>query len=142
MKLRRGKRPWSIWLFAALLLGPGLYQIAMGFQVALHDARFVQESFRIGTVARASTAVAIITIPVLAVVGYASRVAKWFVTIMSLASAALFASRLGGLAPALRLPAWVWFHVLLTHAPFLLLYLPSAREWFRSRKNDDAHVFD
>ena len=139
MRIARGPRPWSIWLFSVILIGFGLLNFIPQLLIALDEP---DQGDRVALVSVLSAQFSIVAIPVFAVCVLASRVAKWFFTLLSIVSVIWM------LYPLLVSPTRSDYSIsffaigLLTHSLFILLFLPSAKEWFDAQRTADDQVFD
>ncbi len=139
MTVRDGPRPWPVTTFAAILVATASWNLGVDLQRALAES---VEATRIAMVSRASAQFLIPVIPAAVIWLFASRVAKWFITITSIGFAAF------KLALAHKTGLWdavfaIRFVIGLSmNALVLLLFVPSARRWFAGRHPTDATVFE
>lgn len=138
MRIAKGPRPWSIWIFAIMLIGAGLWNFVPQLWLALDEA---DRGYRIALVSVLSAQFSIVVIPVIAIWALASRVAKWLFTVLSISSFAwLFYT---SLTSDFALEAIIWTLGIgaLTHGAIILLFLPSARTWFDAQRTQDVEAF-
>lgn len=138
MRLADGPRPWPVRLFALILLGAALWSFLSQLGHALGEE---DESNRIALVSVLSGQFFMVAIPVAFVWFFASRIAKWLVTVISIISA------VWTLADTLRWPGFGAEHLpslafsLLMYSVVGLLFTPSARDWFAAKGRHDAKSF-
>lgn len=134
MRLQKGPRPWPVTAFVGIMGAVACWNFGVDIQRALAEP---VEAERIIFVSRASAALLIHIIPAAAIWLFASRIARWLMTI---ASIMLAVYRVALLLPA-GLPDAESAHRLLAgffmNALVLLLFAPSARRWFAQRQPDD-----
>ena len=139
MKIRKGPRPLPVWTFATVVIGIASWNLGVDLQRALSIA---DEPGRIAAVSRASAGFLIMAIPASVVWLFASRLAKWFITILAAVSVVQMVLAFVRMTSP-DAEAGARFAVgLAVHALVLLLFAPSARRWFTAEKKDEAVVFD
>jgi hypothetical protein len=138
MKWRKGPRPWSVHLFAVILIGAGLWNFVPLLWLALDEA---DRGYRIALVSVLSAQFSIVVIPVIAIWALASRVAKWLFTLLSIGSFVWLFYKM--LTSDFALEAMIWMLGLgtLTHGAVILLFVPSARRWFDAQRTQNVEVF-
>ena len=139
MRLRRGPRPWSVSLFAGVLLAAASWNLIADLQPALaHPV----EAERIAKVSKASARFCILAIPAAAIWLLGSRIARWFVTLAAIGFATF------KVAGAIRfgLPdgeaAGRLLAGLALNASTVLLFTPAASNWFKAGEPHDALALD
>lgn len=139
MRVAKGPRPWSIHLFAIILIGAGLWNFIPQLGHALKEA---DQSYRIALVSVLSAQFSIVAIPVIAIWAFASRVAKWLFTVISIGSFGWFLY--ATLSSDFGLEHSIWTVALssLTHGAIILLFLPSANRWFDAQRTQNVEVFE
>lgn len=147
MRLAKGPRPWPIWAFAGLLIGEGLLSLLHGLgslevQLLMFQSQWPGFGWsRDWVIVWFSAWFSIVLIPVVALVGFASRIARILVTIMALIASP--AAVIHGASLAQGEQSWVAF--LSASAVLIaagLLYLPPASRWLRQEAWDDEQAFD
>ncbi|MDJ0644258.1 MAG: hypothetical protein QNJ15_15700 [Erythrobacter sp.] len=143
MKLSAGPRPFSINLFAGILLALACWNLA----VALFDLPAQEEFLRslgLGldwnrdwTIVTSSAWFTIELIPVALVWLVAAPFARWFVTAMALVKIVLILTNL----PMLYALPGILAGQSISLAAVALLFTPSANTWF-DREEADAALFD
>jgi hypothetical protein len=122
-------------LFAAILGVSACWNLGVDLQRALSDP---DEATRIALVSQASAAFLIPVIPAAAIWLFASRFARWLVTIASAGLAIHRVAMVWKIGPygdesAVQLAVGLGMNALV-----LLLFAPSARRWFAAGRSDDA----
>jgi hypothetical protein len=154
MKLAKGPRPWSIWAFSILVLAQGLWHLTAEFAelyqwTSMLDTITKQVRAEVDrTIITASARFTIVCIPVVAVWAFASKIAKWLITItasyliLSKAYSAMSIAKSFGLVPYFE---YNWDSLItpiaLGLASALLFTQPSVL-WLQKKKDDHAAVFD
>ncbi len=147
MNLAKGPRPWSIKIFAAMLLIQGLWELAGGL-LSLEDAVTVLaiaipslDWNRDLAIVALSANFTIVLIPVVAVWVFASRIARALLTLFALLSLVTAFATLWLLLDA-RFADWsVLLDGLVTPLAVALLYTPNARAWLRTKGKGESHAF-
>jgi hypothetical protein len=135
--LADGPRPWTIRLFALILLGAGLWNFVPQLIAALAEPG---RGYRIALVSALSAQFSIVAIPVAAIWLLASNVARWLITVVSAVSAIRLVAMME--PPEFAAADGVVLATgLATHSVCLLLFTPSARQWFARRNTRDADAF-
>jgi hypothetical protein len=146
VKIARGPRPWTIHVFAAIVIAIGLWSlIEVLLELDFHTHRLQRRLPQIAwsedfTIVFASARFSIVCIPVVAIWAFGSRIARWLVTMMigyqffSLLWDGLTILRAGGL------DGWLYYNwpshlttVLLT-VGIGLLFTPPSNLWFQSKR--------
>ncbi len=148
MRLAKGPRPWSIWLFGILMAGYALFGLVSGLllldlQESTLRSQFPQFSWdRDWAIVWVSAQFTIVLTPVVAVCLFASSVARLMVTAMALISL----PRIGSYANTIylhRLTDWVSLsQALIVVIAACLLYFPSASAWLRQKRGSHVEVFE
>lgn len=146
MSKRAGSRPWSIHTFAGLFLVNGLWGLIGGIlNIELWLAHYLSTFPSIAwnhdlVIVALSARFTIVCIPVVAIWGYASRIARWLVSVLTIGTALSAAWNISALPnvdiewlPVAFLSAMV--------AAVLMLLTPSAAVWFRKEEAPGAEVF-
>lgn len=154
-RLRTGPRPWSITVFAVIVWTVAVWNLGVGFPDALAHSG---SSERVAAVSGESAQFLIRVIPTIAIWLYASRIAKWLLTLFSLVGAVLlllpFLLQCVPDLASVTSKGFFWtcspeaetvalfITGLAVHALVLLLFTPSARQWFAPQDKDHGRVFD
>lgn len=154
-RLRTGPRPWSITVFALIVWAAAVWNLGVGIPDALAHSG---SSERVTAVSGESAQFLIRIVPTIAIWLYASRIAKWLLTLFSLVGAVLlllpFMQQCVPDFASMTSKGFFWtcspttgtvglfITALAVHALVLLLFTPSARQWFAPQDKDHRRVFD
>lgn len=136
MTWRAGPRPWPITVFSAVFALTALIALAQAlgsldlFVERLRASASYIEWDRDRAIIFASARFTIVLIPIIAVWGFASHIARILVTFMTIPSVAALGSLLFLMAVGEAVDAWLFTGSLLRVAAVALLYTRSAAPWF------------
>lgn len=147
MKWREGPRPWTIHLFAILMLGSSLFELITGLQgleelVALLNADIPLIAWdRDSAIVFQSAVFSIVLFPLVWIWGLGSRIARLVIAVLTFptwvvlfANAWLFVSQgefeIAGLVNALIIAFAI-----------VLLFLPQSSHWFSPSPEDESETF-
>lgn len=137
MKVRSGPRPLAIKIFAMVLGAVASWNLGVDLQYALTEP---EESARIMQVSQASARFLVLLIPVSVIWLFASRVAKWFMTIVSAGSSVAMMIAFARMAQPDAESGTRLALGLVMHGLVLLLFTPAAKRWFATERVH--HVFE
>jgi hypothetical protein len=154
VKIAKGPRPWTIHAFAAIVIAIGLWNLIEvllepDFHTHAMQRRLPQiawiEDF---TIVFASARFTIVCIPVLAIWMFASRIARWLVTIMIGYRFLMELRSFFDILPSGGLDGWLYYNwpsplstILLTVGASLL-FIPQSNLWFRSKRVEQHREAD
>ena len=144
----RGQRPPSIQLFAISFLAAAAYAFITGLnnldlkQVA-YNATFAWDGWnRDWTIVTLSAIFSIALIPVSLIYFFASRVARWLVTIFTLIALARIFGMVTAFQAAGGAVSWGYFaQPALLGLALISLFLPASNRWFSQAKSADPETF-
>ena len=138
MRRASSPRPWTIRTFAVLLVSAALWNFVPQLLAALDEP---DQYYRIALVSTLSAQLLIVAIPVAAIWFFASNIARWLFTALSIWSAARLIAHTADMNVVTLSDGWWLAAGLATHCAFLLLFAPSARAWFARTKTGNAEAF-
>ena len=159
MKLAKGPRPWTIWLFAALstaLVISNLVQQLLEPLVALSRYGWLAPGYdwdEDSLIVASSAAFTINMIPIVLIWAFAVRFARWLVLAMALIPAPIHILALLHHISKMRANGWgediVMSHMIFVGQGFAiqfgliaLLFLPPSNRWFARRGEVETHAFE
>jgi len=154
VKVARGPRPWTIHVFAIITLAIGLWSLIevlldLDFHTRIMERRLPQiawsEDF---TIVFASARFTIVCIPVVAIWGFANRIARWLVFVMTGYGFFIFLRSFLDILPTGGLEGWLYYNwpphlstILLTLGTGLL-FTQQSNLWFRSKRTEQQREAD
>jgi hypothetical protein len=140
MRIARGPRPWPIWLFAGILLLVGLLRLIAQLHGFSHWSELEQSGLglidwdRERQIIMAFSVMTIILIPIVAIWLFASRIARIFVTALSVPG--LLFGWVGSLLDGADYAAMLGLESMLCLAAISLLFTPAASRWLSDNKKE------
>lgn len=149
MRRAKGPRPWPVHLFAFLHLASGLWTYLSQMWTVAQQSDWFRTDLPDGLdrdimIVVLSAQFTIVLIPVIAVWVFASRIARWIITALSLWSLVWWAEAMwswqaqmsaaeGVISVASALPIYL---------AWLLLFTPSANRWFKTNRTPEVEIFE
>lgn len=139
-----GPRPWPVHLFAGLLLANGIWGLIGGLSnidLWLDHYEYIFPAIewdRDRVIIAMSARFTIVCIPVVAIWGFASRIARWLLSVFITASALIAAWEIIGAGGDIDWQNTITLSVMVVG--IALLFTPPARAWFRKEKAIDPET--
>ncbi len=149
MKLAKGPRPWSIYVFAVAFLGAALHDYAfwlhqLPIAQTVYELQFPWSGWnRDWTIVALSATLTIAFIPVVWIFAFASRIARWLVTGFSIIQLLDVPQKLSiWLSSDVGINPGYFANPALITLALICLFLPPSNRWLAKKLEVDHAVFD